>query len=70
MEYLAKEMLPKCLENRVVVSTPDNIFISSLADLELTRMSPCNDEEAYTCLFLHYLNAVKSEAKSAMIHTD
>ena len=31
-----------CLENKVAVSNPDDISISSSTDVGLTRISPCN----------------------------
>ena len=58
-----------CLENRVVASTLGDIAISPSADLDLTRISPCNHEKADTHLLLQFLVAAKTRAKSAMINT-
>ena len=56
-----KETETVCLENRVPVRNLNDVVISS--ELDLTRISPCNNDEADARLPLPCLDAAKTGAK-------
>ena len=68
-QYLGQQTVSIAENNKVVISTINDLSVSSSPDIDLSEISPCNHEEADTRLLLHCYDASKQDIRQVMIQT-
>ena len=68
-QYLGQQTVSIAENNKVVISTINDLSVSSPPNIDLSEISPCNHEEADTRLLLHCYDASKQDIRRVMIQT-